>query len=114
MSHVCISIQCFIAYQSSQDTEDYVDLAIWSNIEVPVGVICACMPSLRSLFRHMFPRLPSTKISFFKDTAGSSAPKLSKTSIVQKSLSSKPHHEDERSFVQLVELDSVEGQGAKD
>lgn len=27
----------------------------WSTIEVHVGVICACLPALRSLFRRIWP-----------------------------------------------------------
>lgn len=34
-------------------TEDYVEAGYWSTIEVPVGMICACMPAIRSLFSKM-------------------------------------------------------------
>jgi len=85
-------------------TQDYVDLGVWSTIEVPVGVICACMPSIRSLFRHVFPSLLSqTKKD--SESAGSSMPKYEKKSR-ERRLSSKPQHGDDGSFVQLVEMDS--------
>ncbi|KAH8662479.1 cfem domain-containing protein [Xylariales sp. PMI_506] len=41
-------------------TQDYVETGYWSTIEVPVGVICACMPAVRSLFSQVFPNLFGT------------------------------------------------------
>ncbi|KAI0137049.1 CFEM domain-containing protein [Xylariales sp. AK1849] len=38
-------------------TQDYVEVGYWSTIEVPVGVICACMPAVRSLFSTVFPSM---------------------------------------------------------
>ncbi|KAK9416998.1 hypothetical protein SUNI508_09237 [Seiridium unicorne] len=35
-------------------TQDYVEVGYWSTIEVPVGIVCACMPSIRALFEHIF------------------------------------------------------------
>lgn len=37
-----------------------MELGYWSTIEVPVGVICACMPSIRALFRNVFPSIFGT------------------------------------------------------
>lgn len=34
---------------------DYVPVAYWSSIEVHVSVICACLPTLPSLFRRKAP-----------------------------------------------------------
>ncbi|KAI0484886.1 hypothetical protein GGR56DRAFT_615993 [Xylariaceae sp. FL0804] len=41
-------------------TQDYVEVGYWSTIEVPVGVICACMPAIRSLFSLAFPKVFGT------------------------------------------------------
>ncbi|KAL1880549.1 hypothetical protein VTK73DRAFT_5562 [Phialemonium thermophilum] len=41
-------------------TQDYVEVGYWSTIEVPVGIICACMPAIRSLFSMYFPKLFGT------------------------------------------------------
>ncbi|KAK8137908.1 CFEM domain-containing protein [Apiospora sp. TS-2023a] len=41
-------------------TEDYVEVGYWSTIEVPVGIICACMPAIRSLFSLVFPKVFGT------------------------------------------------------
>ena len=37
-----------------------MEVGYWSTIEVPVGIICACMPAVRSLFSLVFPRVFST------------------------------------------------------
>jgi hypothetical protein len=34
-----------------------VDVALWSTVEINVGIICACLPSLRSLIVRIFPGL---------------------------------------------------------
>lgn len=34
-----------------------MDVALWSTVEINVGIICACLPSLRSLVVRAFPNL---------------------------------------------------------
>ncbi|KAK2000998.1 CFEM domain-containing protein [Colletotrichum falcatum] len=41
-------------------TQDYVEVGYWSTIEVPVGIICACMPAIYALFSVMFPKVFGT------------------------------------------------------
>ncbi|KAJ5779132.1 hypothetical protein N7457_006852 [Penicillium paradoxum] len=38
-------------------TWDYVSIGYWSTIECDVGVICACLPAIRSLLRRVSPGL---------------------------------------------------------
>lgn len=65
-------------------TEDYVEVGYWSTMEVPVGIICACMPAVRSLFSLIFPKVFSTSkkdssyafASFGPSARLSSQPKL--------------------------------------
>ncbi|KAJ5288689.1 hypothetical protein N7478_001719 [Penicillium angulare] len=38
-------------------TWDYVTIGYWSTIECDVGVICACLPAIRSLLRRVSPKL---------------------------------------------------------
>ncbi|KAJ6031579.1 hypothetical protein N7540_002311 [Penicillium herquei] len=38
-------------------TWDYVSIGYWSTIECDVGVICACLPAIRSLLRRLSPAL---------------------------------------------------------
>ncbi|KLJ12295.1 hypothetical protein EMPG_12638 [Blastomyces silverae] len=41
--------------KSHNFTWDYVEMGYWSTIEIHVGIICACMPAMRSLLRRIFP-----------------------------------------------------------
>lgn len=38
-------------------TWDQADVVNWSNIEINVGIICACMPCLRVMLTRAFPKL---------------------------------------------------------
>ncbi|KAK7747570.1 hypothetical protein SLS62_009069 [Diatrype stigma] len=42
---------------TSNVTQDYVEVGYWSTVEVPVGIICACMPAARSLFSVALPKI---------------------------------------------------------
>ncbi|CAH0037997.1 unnamed protein product, partial [Clonostachys solani] len=42
---------------SSNATWDYFDVTMWSIIEISVGVMCACLPTVRLLLVRMFPAL---------------------------------------------------------
>ncbi|KZL80834.1 cfem domain-containing protein [Colletotrichum incanum] len=45
---------------TNKTVEDYVEVGYWSTIEVPVGIICASMPAIRSLFSLVFPKVFGT------------------------------------------------------
>ncbi|KAL1867036.1 hypothetical protein Plec18167_008827 [Paecilomyces lecythidis] len=47
--------------QSSDPTYDNVGAATWSAIECNVGIICACLPTLRPLISRVLPRFLSTR-----------------------------------------------------
>uniref|UniRef100_A0A8H7MZF4 CFEM domain-containing protein n=1 Tax=Bionectria ochroleuca TaxID=29856 RepID=A0A8H7MZF4_BIOOC len=63
-------------WESPNATYEKVDVAVWSTIEINVGIICACMPSLRSLIVRTFPRLhiwpsePGTRQDFTERNLG--------------------------------------------
>ena len=42
---------------------DNVQAATWSNVEINLGIICACLPTLRPLIRRFFPRVLATTCS---------------------------------------------------
>lgn len=44
---------------SSNPTWDQWSIAYWSTIEVNVGMICTCLPSLRLILLRLFPQLGS-------------------------------------------------------
>jgi hypothetical protein len=78
---------------------------------VPMGIICACMPSIRSLFRNVFPAVLSSTNN--EASASSSLPKIQRAtnqgSAARFNMSNKPKIQDGDSFMQLVELDSGDG-----
>ncbi|MCJ1368347.1 hypothetical protein MMC16_007489 [Acarospora aff. strigata] len=54
----------------------YTDVAIWTNIEPAVGIICACLPTLRPMFRETWlgvkifnSKMRSTKDRIFPEQA---------------------------------------------
>ncbi|KAK9772830.1 putative Extracellular membrane protein CFEM domain-containing protein [Seiridium cardinale] len=53
-----VRFKSLAAYASTANiTQDYVEIGVWSTIEVPVGIICGCMPAMRSLFGRFLPRV---------------------------------------------------------
>lgn len=50
-----------VAGESTDPTWDNTDAAVWSFIELSIGVLAACLPTLRPLFALILPR-------FFKST----------------------------------------------
>ncbi|KAL4964242.1 uncharacterized protein BDV14DRAFT_209399 [Aspergillus stella-maris] len=59
-----IRLESLIVFANTTNlTWDYTSVGYWSTIELHVGVICASLPALRSLFRQLWP-------SVFGDTSG--------------------------------------------
>ncbi|ODM19943.1 hypothetical protein SI65_04929 [Aspergillus cristatus] len=62
---VCVTSSCRLVAlktiaDSSDPTYDNAAAASWSAVECNVGIICACLPTLRPLISRMMPRLLST------------------------------------------------------
>ncbi|KAI1658361.1 hypothetical protein F4813DRAFT_46919 [Daldinia decipiens] len=56
-----VRLYSLIRFGNTQNlTQDYVETGYWSTIEVPVGIACACMPAVRSLFSLALPKLFGT------------------------------------------------------
>ncbi|RGP79401.1 integral membrane [Fusarium longipes] len=51
------TIQARSGVGSNNATWGYTEFDLWSTIEINVGIICACMPSLRVLLVHLFPKV---------------------------------------------------------
>jgi hypothetical protein len=45
---------------SDNPTWDYMGVSQWSSIEITVGVICACMPTMRMILVRLFPAIFET------------------------------------------------------
>ena len=39
------------------ESDDQAPIAVWTNLEVGVGIICGCLPAFRSLIGYLFPSL---------------------------------------------------------
>lgn len=52
-----LRLNSLMKFRSSSDnpTWDFFDVAIWSDIEMNVGLICVCLPSLRRLLVQLCP-----------------------------------------------------------
>lgn len=56
-----IRLHSLITFANSANaTWDDLKVSLWSTIEINVGIICACMPTLRLLLLKAFPRLSAT------------------------------------------------------
>ncbi|KAH9217069.1 hypothetical protein DL95DRAFT_263739, partial [Leptodontidium sp. 2 PMI_412] len=56
-----VRLQSLVKFSNSQNpTWDYIAIGYWSTIEINVGIICACMPSIRLLLLRAFPRFMGT------------------------------------------------------
>ncbi|KAI3573956.1 hypothetical protein IWW34DRAFT_884725 [Fusarium oxysporum f. sp. albedinis] len=50
---------------TANPTWEFFELSRWSTIEINVGIICACMPSLRVLLVRLFPKLLGTSQRYY-------------------------------------------------
>lgn len=56
-----VRLQSLVSFANSDNpTWDNLRVSQWSTIEVNVGIICACMPTLRLILLRVFPALSST------------------------------------------------------
>ncbi|KAK2605855.1 hypothetical protein QQS21_003695 [Conoideocrella luteorostrata] len=70
---------------SVNPTWDFFEVAVWSCIEVNVGIWCTCLPSFRQLLVHLFPSL-SGSIARSYARYGSSANRANDKSFQSRSL----------------------------
>ncbi|KAK2627361.1 hypothetical protein QTJ16_003327 [Diplocarpon rosae] len=57
-----IRLHSLVHFQNSRNpTWDNLSVSIWSTIEINVGLICACMPTLRLLLVHLFPNIMASQ-----------------------------------------------------
>jgi hypothetical protein len=90
-----------------------MEIGYWSNIEVDVGVICACLPAVRSLAYNMFPRVfGSTSRSGAKTPYYSSSRSLpSIGGILDNEVQNRPINPDKGDFIPLVEVTTQKKMG---
>ena len=116
-----LRLRSLVHFANTTDmTWDYLEASLWSVTECDVGIICSCMPSIRLGLSRLFPRIMgSTNQSTAKETGGQTGRSTKLTTFTglttneinvhttfKVSHSKKQQRsEDERSFVQLVEID---------
>lgn len=85
--------------ESTNFTRDYTATSIWSNVEVYVGIMCACFPQCRTLMTRFGPRIFGTT----KGATSHGGPDtgIRVTTKIQNKFSQRPAHEDETHFVEL-------------
>ncbi|KAK1956059.1 CFEM domain-containing protein [Colletotrichum sublineola] len=56
-----LRLQSVVQFAKSQNpTWDQFGVAMWSTVEINVGIICACLPSMRIILVRLFPKLLGT------------------------------------------------------
>ncbi|KAK2597501.1 hypothetical protein N8I77_012283 [Diaporthe amygdali] len=80
-------------------TRDYTATSIWSNVEVYVGIMCACFPQCRTLLTRFGPRIFGTTIK--APTKGGPDPGIRVTTKIHSQFSQRPTRNDETDFVEL-------------
>jgi hypothetical protein len=78
---------------SNNPTWEYIAVTRWSTIEGNVGIICACMPSLRILLVKIFPKILGTSRRGYQtyDKYGSNRPTNASRSRSQAPLGTTSH-----------------------
>lgn len=80
-------------------TRDYTATSIWSNVEVYVGIMCACFPQCRTLLTKFGPQIfASTRGASTKEATGKG---IKVTTKIQSQFSQRPSRGDETEFVEL-------------
>ena len=116
-----LRLRSFVHFaKTSNVTWDFTEASLWSIIEWEVGIICVCMPSIRLGLARLFPKtFGSTAQSTSKNThatgparSGGNTLSVLGTSGIDVQTTFRLSHarktqtnDDERSFVQLVEID---------
>ncbi|OLN96776.1 hypothetical protein CCHL11_02380 [Colletotrichum chlorophyti] len=58
-----IRLQSLIDFaKGSNATMDFMEVSIWSTIEICVGIMCACLPSIRMILVKLFPALSGSTL----------------------------------------------------
>ncbi|KAH8672848.1 hypothetical protein BGZ60DRAFT_373634 [Tricladium varicosporioides] len=70
-----VRLQSLVHFRNTTNpTYDYYSIGYWSIVEVNLGVICACMPSIRVLLTYIFSRLIGNSHEHLSDHRTGQAP----------------------------------------
>lgn len=82
--------------ETSNFTRDYTSTSVWSNVEVYVGIICACFPHIRTLLTHFSPRVFGTTKGGKSTVSGAYGSSKGRSQFSQR-----PVNRDDAEFVEL-------------
>ncbi|KAI4853310.1 hypothetical protein E4T44_00914 [Aureobasidium sp. EXF-8845] len=110
-----VRLHSLIVFANSQNiTWDYNDAAWWSTVEIHVGIICACLPSVRALFVSLgasslgttraHSRMTGQQASHNSVLTNGSLSQTKISTIVSAKPVGVPRHGDEEDFIPLVNL----------
>jgi hypothetical protein len=76
-----LRLQALVVFATSENTPwDFYHIAIWSGFEISIGIMCACLPTMRLLLIKIFPRMgdPGNRLRnnytyYGKDRSGNSS-----------------------------------------
>ncbi|KAK1623500.1 CFEM domain-containing protein [Colletotrichum phormii] len=58
-----IRLQSLVDFaKGSNATMDFIDVSVWSTIEICVGIMCACLPSIRMILVKIFPAMSGSTL----------------------------------------------------
>ena len=53
-----VRLASLVQFRSSSNlTYDYAGTSLWSTVEVAIGIMCACMPSMRLILVRIYPKI---------------------------------------------------------
>ncbi|CZT11694.1 uncharacterized protein RCO7_08696 [Rhynchosporium graminicola] len=91
-----IRLQSLLVFGKTVDPSwDYVAVTIWTVLELAVAIICSCLPALRTLIIHIYPRFAtslSTSSSLSNHTINYRSKVLPKYALDIRRQSSTGHH----------------------
>ncbi|KAI8931820.1 hypothetical protein NX059_011457 [Plenodomus lindquistii] len=102
-----IRLEYLIHFANTENaTWDLAPFGYWSTIEMDVGVMCACMPSLHSLFKRYWPRVFGAT-TWAKSTGRSGISGAGASNARVEVTTEAPRNGDRKSFIPLVEVTHV-------
>ncbi|KAL9639233.1 MAG: hypothetical protein Q9164_001055 [Protoblastenia rupestris] len=101
-----LRLESSIKGAASKDvTYNVFAIALWTQAEITIGVICSCLPTFPALYRHYVPSLSSSRTSGRRRGVDDQSTKPSKHSVLP---SRYQHHDDPHLLrEEYLELDGV-------
>lgn len=91
-SQPCTGSSIYISATPNPQPTDYTaPVFFWTNIELSLAIVCACLPTLRPIWAHFFPKPVATGTSDYE--YGSSGRMGAMKNSLKQSIRNKPYEE---------------------